>query len=177
LAVNWKVRFQCYKSVLFSSSLPTLQTDTDKVENVQTRFGSPRPDRFLTLRHPCLGRDPYFGSHCSITTKNLMYIFWVWNYFTDPCKYLLFLHNNVNQEKVKQVVKFPCQTIKSFLLDILWILMFKSRLLNIGNNLIMQKWNPSCQYMFVDLSANFCAFALLFLLWALASYYSFAWNG
>jgi len=28
----------------------------------QLRFGSPRRNPFSTLRHPCLGFDPYFGN-------------------------------------------------------------------------------------------------------------------
>ena len=51
--------------------LPYKQTlaSSGDVENLQLRFGSPLRDPFLTLLHPSLGFDPYFGNQWARSTN------------------------------------------------------------------------------------------------------------
>ena len=58
MAVSCQVRFQCQQPLFASST------------------------HFLTICHPCLDRDPYFGNHCCRFSKLLFQNFLVkWNEF------------------------------------------------------------------------------------------------
>jgi len=58
----------------FLNCLRYIQTEKSSVNvenavNTQTGFGSPLRDSFLTLLHPSLGVDPYFGNHWARSTN------------------------------------------------------------------------------------------------------------
>jgi len=68
----------CNVSNLLLSQVPTPQADkqtgTLKMHNSGLdRLGA---TQFLTLRNPCLGRDPYFGNHCSNRLKKQAALAW-----------------------------------------------------------------------------------------------------